>query len=313
MHETVTGHSPLDPGGVAARPWTAPLQSDQAAALRFYIQAVAAYEQAVAAASAGHTEPDLAPLQRTVQRAVDTVSDDSSLLLGLTTIKGLKVSPGRTVRTHGVNTMILAVTLAHAAGLSRTGQSRVGLAALLHDLVRDTGLDSAPHGIATANALLRFRTLEEVALVAVTALAHDLSVAPAGAPEDAAAAMVRIADAYDTLTAREGLDGSPDWVLVFLLRSGAARFDAALVRCFARLLGTYPPGTTVQLEDGSAGVVVRPAAAGTPDCPLVRVCRTAGGKPVTGEVWARSGSHVVRSVDAALLGIDRVRVFLPQS
>lgn len=312
MLDAVTGHSP-DHAGVAARPWVAPLQSDQAAALRLYVQAVSAYEQTVAAASAGHTVPDLAPLQRTVQRVVDTVREDAALLLGLTTLKGLKISPGRTVRTHGVNTMILAVTLSGAAGSSRRGQARVGLAALLHDLGRDTGLDSAPHGIATANALLRFRVLEEVAPVAVAALCHDLAVAPAGGPEEAVAAMVRIADAYDTLTAREGMDGSPDLVLAFLLRSGAARFDAALLRCFARRLGMYPPGTTVQLEDGSAGVVVRPAPAATPDCPLVRVCCAADGTPVPGEVWARPGSRVVTSVDPALLGIDPVRVFLPQS
>lgn len=312
MHEVVTERSPVDHGGVAARPWTAPLQSDQAAALRLYVQAVAAYEQTVAAASAVQTVPDLAPLQRTVQRVVDVVHDDAALLLGLTTLKGLKVSPGRTVRTHGVNTMILAVTLAHTAGLTRPAQARVGLAALLHDLGRDTGLDSAPHGIATTNALLRFRSLEDVALIAVAALSHDLLVAPSSAGEDAAAAIVRIADAYDTLTAREGMDGSPDLVIAFLLRGGAARFDAVLVRCLARLLGMYPPGTTVQLEDGSTGVVVRPAPTGTPDCPLVRVCCTAGGAPVPGEVWARSGTRAVTSVDPAALGFDPMRVFLPQ-
>jgi hypothetical protein len=172
---------------------------------------------------------------------------------------------------------------------------------------------AAPHGIATVNALLRFRAIEDVAALAVAALCHDAAVAPAASGDDSIAAIVRIADAYDTLTAREGLDGSPDLVLAFLLRDGSAGFDAALVRCFARCLGMYPPGTAVQLEDGSAGLVMRSASPAVPDGPLVRVCCKADGTPVMDEVWARPGVSVVASVDPAAFGIDPAQVFAPRA
>lgn len=313
MYDVTAGLRPLDAVGAGMRPTQVPLRSEQAAALRLYLQAVAAYEQTAAAASAAHTVPEIAPLQRLVQRVVDAVRDDSAPLVGFTVLKGLKTSPGRIVRTHGVNTMILAVALAQAAGLERSAQAQIGLAALLHDLGRDTGLAAAPHGIATANALLRFHAIESVAAIAVAALGHDAASAPPGAADDPLVAIVRIADAYDTLTARDGMDGSPDLVLAFLLRGGAPHFDAALVRCFGRALGVYPPGTAVQLADGSAGVVVRAAPVTAPDCPLVRVCCAADGTPVAGEVWAPPGTRAVTAVDPAAFGIDPVQALVPQT
>jgi len=313
MFDAVTDSRPQDAAAVGARPWPAPLRTDQAAALRLYLQAVAAYEQTAAAASSAQARPEIAPLRRVAQRVVDSLCDDPAPLLGLCTLKGLKTTPGRIVCTHGVNTMILAVALAQAAGLPRLAQVQVGLAGLLHDLGRDTGMAAAPRGIATVNALLRFRAIEDVAVLAVAALCHDATVAPAGSTEDGVAAIVRIAAAYDTLTAREGLDGSPDLVLAFLLRNRSAGFDAALVRCFARCLGMYPPGTAVQLEDGSVGLVMRAALPASPAGPLVRVCCKADGTPVAEDVWVRPGVRVVTSVDAAAFGIDPAPVFAPRA
>ena len=86
MSDPMTGLQPPDPVRGGLRPGLAPRRSDQAAALRLYVQAVAAYEQAAAAVSSAQGTPEIAPLQRIAQRVADAVRDDATLLVGLTTL-----------------------------------------------------------------------------------------------------------------------------------------------------------------------------------------------------------------------------------
>jgi HD-GYP domain-containing protein (c-di-GMP phosphodiesterase class II) len=48
--------------------------------------------------------------------------------------------------------------------------------------------------------------------------------------------------------------------LSVLLRRESSKFDPALLGFLIKLLGIYPPGTLVQLSDGSLGQVVAPGA-----------------------------------------------------
>lgn len=298
----------------------APPAAQRAMARRLYVQAVAAYENAVSLVQRG-TPADLDALERIAQRIVDAVRDDAPSLAGLTTIKALVLpADGRTVPTHAVNVMVHSVALALALGIERTACVPVAMAALLHDFGCDVDAANPDHGLAGVSAILQAGAIERVAHAAWIAVEHpedfrDPVRAIAPGPEDPTLGIVRIADAYDDLTARPGLAGSPDLVIAFLLQATGARFEPTLLQCFAQLLGIYPPGTTVRLAEGEIGVVVRPnAAVAKLDRPLVRVLRDSGGLPVPDEEWidldSTPASRIVESMDPTVLGIVPASVFL---
>ncbi len=298
----------------------APSAGKRAAARRLYVQAVTAYESAASALQRG-AGIDLDALERIAQRTVDAMRDDAASLVGLTTVKSLAVPPAqRFMQTHAVNVMVHSVSLALAVGIDRTSCVPIALAGLLHDLGRDASVETEEHGLAGVTAILRTGPIERVAHAAWIAVEHQeefrgpvRTIAPGS--EDPSLGIVRIADAYDDLTARPGLAGSPDLVVAFLLQATGARFEPTLLQRFAQLLGIYPPGTTVRLAEGEIGVVVRPnPAIAKLDRPLVRVLRDSGGLSVPGEEWidldTSPATRIVESLDPSILGISPPDVFL---
>jgi hypothetical protein len=161
--------------------------------------------------------------------------------------------------------------------------------------------------------LLDWAPVESVATAAAVAAGHRAPEGDAPARSgveatDLATRIVRIADAYDVLTGRDGACGSPDLVLAFLLQGTGARFDAALLKVFARVVGIYPPGTAVRLADGAVGVVVRPNR--RPDIldrPFVRLVVDAGGRSVEVDTivdLATDDGDIAATLDPAAHGID---------
>ncbi|MBV8620926.1 MAG: phosphohydrolase, partial [Curvibacter sp.] len=75
------------------------------------------------------------------------------------------------------------------------------------------------------------------------------------------ARILSLVDRYDRLCSPEALGVEalmPAEALAHLFRHEARRFDAPLLSRFVKLLGVYPPGTVVQLSDGSLALVVMP-------------------------------------------------------
>ncbi len=305
---------------VVSHAGAAPSAVQLAAARRLYVQAAAAYDVAVSMLQRD-ARPDLDALERIAQRTVDLVRDDFASVVGLTTVKALTMPPAdRILRTHAVNVMLHSVALALAVGIERTACVSIALAGLLHDLGRDVNLESDGHGLTGVSAILRAGAMDRVAHAAWIAVEHQEEFRGpvrtiASGSEDPSLGIVRIADAYDDLTARPGLAGSPDLVVAFLLQATGARFEPTLLQRFAQLLGIYPPGTTVRLTGGEIGVVVRPnPAIAKLDRPLVRVWRDSGGLPVAGEEWldldSSPGTRIVASMDPAAFGIVPADLFL---
>ena len=68
-------------------------------------------------------------------------------------------------------------------------------------------------------------------------------------------------DSFEHLCTPEALDQDPMMpaeALSYMFRYQAERFDLKLLGMFIKQLGIYPPGTVVQLSDGSLGLVVSP-------------------------------------------------------
>ncbi len=218
-------------------------------------------------------------MRRWVQRLDDLVREDGTPLLGMTHIKSIEEYDV----THAVNVAILSVALARAGGLDKIDVEQVGVAAFVHDLgqaeipqeilTREGALSDEDwahmrrHTLHSALRLLDAGPLELAAPAALAALQHHVGVSGDGYPRFpeetrtvTAARIIHITDTYDALTSRRVYrlqPVRPDQALQFLLDKSREVFDADWVQSFVRMLGLYPPGTTVQLDTNEVGVVVR--------------------------------------------------------
>lgn len=267
-------------------------------------------EDALRNAGSPSDAPAPATVQRLVHRLVDSIHEDEGAWLALTAVHHV-ARGARVLDTHAMNVAVLSVAVARAVGLSREAQADLGLAALVHDVRRGAGAEQ--HDLDAAAWLLEWGPVEASVRWAAIAAAHRNLVLTAGGRAsagdvDLGTRIVRIADAYDVLIARDGLAGSPDLVLAFMLQGTGERFDTALLKVFARVVGIYPPGTAVRLRDGAIAVVSRPTRRPEAlDRPVVRVAVDADGVVADSPIWIdlqAVGDDIVETVDPAAHGVD---------
>lgn len=247
-------------------------------AQRLYLDGLELYGALTEAARERATLPWLR-MRRWIQRLVDLIHEDEAPILGLTQIKSI----GDYDVTHPVNVAVLGVALAHAGGLSRSDVLHVGLASLTHDigqvdvpdailaqqgaLSEDDWAQMRRHTLQGAIRLLDSGPLDLAAPAALTALEHHMGLSGDGYPRvpepirtTTASRIIHIVDTYDALTSRRVYRLQPvraDQALIHLLEKCDTVFDTTWVHRFVRLMGLYPPGTTVRLDTNEVGVVVR--------------------------------------------------------
>lgn len=182
---------------------------------------------------------------------------------------------------HALNCMTLAMLLAKARGLPVAAIGEVALGALAHDI----GKTKIPTHILRAKQRSKVeenlyrdhgRLGVELALIsdafsegAIAAIrdhheALDGSGFPSrkhGAAIGLSARIVAVADRYDRLCSPESPEIAPMLpanALKKMWREDQSRLDPAILAALVKLLGVYPPGTIVSLNDGSLGLVVSP-------------------------------------------------------
>jgi HD-GYP domain-containing protein (c-di-GMP phosphodiesterase class II) len=221
---------------------------------------------------------------------------------------------------HAVNTSILAILLGQHANLPKAQIVPLGVAGLLHAL----GRPPAPSSAAARDAYRSVATffgmgqLDDTLLLAT--LVSFQYAARKGDPETRVplrevhpiARIVAIVEAYDGLIAGgPGKDAvRPDKAMGLLLQGTPRAFDMALLGTFAGMLGTFPPGTAVEVDTGDMGIVCEPNPE-DPNHPVVAVVRDRQGKDVDGAILdlsllAPSGRHahnLKRAVDPVKLGL----------
>jgi hypothetical protein len=75
------------------------------------------------------------------------------------------------------------------------------------------------------------------------------------------ARILALVNRFDRLCTPEAADREPmmpSEALAYMFRHEPGRFDGGLLGTFVNMLGVYPPGTYVQLSNGSMGMVVTP-------------------------------------------------------
>ncbi len=213
-----------------------------------------------------------------IQKMVDLIMDDDNILLGLSTIRDYDDY----TFTHSVNVAILSVCLGHRTGLSRASLGRLGLCGLFHDL----GKIDVPKDVLNKPGKLddgEFKLLKKHSLNSVRRIIHlrasfdrksNIILAPfehhlrfdlTGYPEtprkkpiSLMGRIVAIADVYDAITSKRIYRDtfmSPDQALGFMQKGAGTDFDPILLKLFINMLGIYPLGTILRLEDNSLGIV----------------------------------------------------------
>jgi HD-GYP domain-containing protein (c-di-GMP phosphodiesterase class II) len=318
------------------------------------VQAVAPVEAYAAAVQLGEKlreganaakQVDVRQARRVTQVIVDQLLDDPRSLIALTTIKELD---DRLI-SHSANVAILSVLLGRRLGLSKSRLGELCLAGFLHDagklevhpevLGKPGPLDPSEleemrkHPLAAARSLLGGRRLTPATMRAVVvAYEHHLNYDMTGYPPSELrdhvslfGNIVAIADRYDALTTARTyrrFSFSPHEVLGYLIYYSGTSFDPMLVKLFVELMGLYPPGTLLLLDDGELAAVCEPPESGRPiDQPRVRMWtgRRKGKVVQLGEqadgttlqvatVLSPAGFGQVPAMDLSLLEVTPTRV-----
>jgi putative nucleotidyltransferase with HDIG domain len=260
-----------------------------------------------------------------VEMAVQQMTNEPSALLALASYDQIDTF---TVG-HSVRVALLALQVARAAGADKGTLLRIGTAALLHDigksrvpqeilfkrgeLSKDEQRAMAQHPRLGGEILLEQKHVDDSALGA--AFCHHMGPDGRGYPRPAlpfepsgVSKLVRVCDVFEAMTAirpyKAPMSPLQAHVLMHKMR---AEFDRKALAWFVHVVGVFPPGTRVELDDGSEAVVI--ASGPTLLQPRVRLLHGSLSRPVE--------LVVGQSIEGAARGIRAVlgagaRIELPR-
>jgi len=275
--------------------------------------------------------PDPTAARALVDSLAQAVSANRTALIALTALKNYDDY----TFTHMVNVSILTMSQARALGIDGAILRELGLAALMHDIGKvrtPTEILNKPEKLTDSEftvmrmhvvdgAEILRRTPEMPAIAPVIAFEHHLRLDGTGYPFGVSRSglnvgtmLCSIADVYDAMRSQRVYQQAfpSDRILEVMKRSDGQQFDQHLVRRFTQLLGIYPPGNLVRLDDGATAVVMA-VHAPDPFKPRVKVIVTPKGEridtPYEINLWEAAadvqGPKSVRApLDPAEHGID---------
>ena len=212
--------------------------------------------------------PDADAARGLVNSLAQAVAQNRTALLALTALKDYD----NYTFTHMVNVSILTMGQARGLGVEGPLLREFCLSALMHDIgkVRPPGeilnkpdkLSEREFEILKSHTvdgaeILR-RTPEMPALAPIVAFEHHLRNDDSGYPSGVARPRLNlgtmlcgIADVYDAMRSQRVYQEAflTDRILAVLQRNDGSQFDQHLVRRFAQLVGIYPVGNLVRLDD----------------------------------------------------------------
>ncbi len=275
--------------------------------------------------------PDPKAARALVDGLAQAVSANRTALIALTALKNYD----NYTFTHMVNVSILTMSQARVLGIDGSMLRELGLAALMHDigkvrtpaeiltkpekLTEDEFKVMRRHVVDGAEILRR--TPEMPAMAPVIAFEHHLRLDGTGYPFGVSrnglnlgTMLCSIADVYDAMRSQRAYQQAfpSERILEVMKRSDGQQFDQHLVRRFTQLLGIFPPGNLVRLDDGAMGVVMA-VHAPDPFRPRVKIIATPSGEhlatPYEVNLWeAAEQSHGPKGIksplDPGVYGID---------
>jgi HD-GYP domain-containing protein (c-di-GMP phosphodiesterase class II) len=217
---------------------------------------------------------------RMVHIMIDTVMDDNNVLLSLSTIRDYDDY----TFTHSLNVAILSMCLGHRIGLSKKLLETLSLSAMFHDL----GKIDVPKNILNKPGKLsdhEFKEMRNHSIYSVRQiillkasqkrkaemmlppfehhLKYDLSgypQSPRKKPLSLFGRIICIADVFDAITAKRvyrSFSISPDRALGIMQEGSGKDFDPVLLKVFINMIGVYPIGTLLMLDNDEMGLVAK--------------------------------------------------------
>ena len=270
---------------------------DMATFQRLYTDAVGIAERLWDSATS-EGKPDADAAQGIVDSLAQAVAQNRTALLALTALKNYD----NYTFTHMVNVSILTMGQGRGLGMEGAALRQLGLAALLHDIgkvrtppeilnkteqLTDREFDILKRHTVDGAQILR-TTPEVPALAPVVAFEHHLRADGTGYPRgvsrpelNVATMLCGISDVYDAMRSQRVYQQAfpTDRILTVLQRNDGRQFDQNLVRRFVQLVGIYPAGNLVRLDNGETAVVTK-AYAPDPYRPRVKVLLAADRTPI---------------------------------
>jgi len=273
--------------------------------------------------------PSSAPVLGVVDRLAGITMREPSALLGLAMIKDYD----NYTFNHCVNVGVLAMSLGAALGMDAEGVKEAGIAGQLHDigktlipkkiLHKPGKLSSAEFHEMKRHSELGAKIIREMEglspRIAQTVLGHHLHHNRNGYPEwareldyDRTIDIIAIADTYDAITTLRVYQHpvTPRAALAVMDRLKGTILDGDLVARFMEMMGKYPVGTLVRLDNNEVALVHRPNPLDE-EAPVVRIVLEQDGSrlplPREQRLVERNGSsyaRIVAVVDPLLKNID---------
>jgi len=217
---------------------------------------------------------------RLVQTLVENILEDDTIYM---TASSIRLYDDYTY-SHSVNVAMLSICLGKNIGLHRNLLEQLGLCGLFHDLgkiqipeeiIRKPGKLTdeerqviQSHSVNSVRLLLKLRaSWKRKSKILLAPFEHHLKFNLKGypfvdwkKPISLFGRILAIADVYDALTSARSYRTeamTPDKALGIMMKDSGADFDPILLKVFVNMLGVYPLGTLVLLDDGSMGIVCK--------------------------------------------------------
>jgi len=227
-----------------------------------------------------HSKPaEAAHLSKNLVQSLAT----EMLQQGDTAIRLLTEVAGDKAFMHPVNVTVLSLLLGRAVGMPEVALVELGLAAFLHDIGKlelperlrrsEEKFSSAENKAYQAHVAHSVRMAQSMALsdgvIQCIAQHHELADG-SGFPDrlkleaqSQGARVLALVNRYDGLCnpSRPGSSMTPHEALAAIFSQQKTRFDGAVLSAFIRMIGVYPPGSVVQLNDERHALVVSVNAA----------------------------------------------------
>lgn len=232
--------------------------------VRLYTRALAIVKEIEGSVKSG-TPMNMKKVKRVVNDIVDNILKDESRILGFTTLKDFD----NYLYNHTINTAILSIATGKRINLSKYQLSRLGMAALLHDIGKvgipfsilnkpsefndeEWGL-IMKHPIEGVKSIIRSSGLSDISIIfMITSFEHHLNYDHTGYPKlskertpNLFSRIISIADNYDALTSGRiygRIAFSPEKALRLMYEKGGKFFDPVLIRAFINIFtGDSPP------------------------------------------------------------------------
>ncbi len=240
------------------------------------IQALDALHQIMNSARAGRLF-SIGTIAESVEPIIESMLEDPDVMLNLCNLR----NHCDQTYVHSVNVAVLMIGFAIARGHPRERVREAGIGGLLHDIGK-TGLPGyllRKQGSCTRQEHELLKRHPEIGLeimerngirlsrsVLNVIGQHHERLSGGGYPSgltgssiDENAFICAIADRYDTLTTQGCSHRSslPQEALALIFQGADDEYPRNLVEHFTKLLGIYPVGSFVKLENGEMGVVIK--------------------------------------------------------